>query len=186
MAAALHNEMIMAGHETMLDFSRAWDLQEERRRGRHLGFSWAQRRFVYGEACSLGAQITRLLQVTTKKQVLVLVLDDIVTDARREYLRVLNFLDVQDDGRSHFPIYNTSSTLKYPSVRLLYPLLNLKARLGLNVSVGLWRRIERANRDSKPRHDLSPEMLAHLKEYFKGDVACLSKLLNRDLTGWVE
>jgi hypothetical protein len=188
MAPALHGEMLLSGLERERKFSTAWNLQDERSRGRRIPmFYWAQRRkFLYGDVCSLGMQLQRLCETVSFHTVLTIVLDDIRADPRREYLRALKFLGVPDDGRLDFPIYNSASTFRYPQIqRVAYPILHLKDRLGVNSGLGLWARVENLMRVEGPREPLAPEMISVLKEYFSKDVELLGQLLGRDLRQWL-
>ena len=186
MAPALHGQMLLAGLENVLDFGKAWHLQESRRRGERLpAFTWAQRRFLYGEACSLGAQVERLLSMVPSDQVLTLVLDAVRTDPRTEYLRVLDFLRVPDDGRLNFSIHNPAKALKVPMLRHLYSLVALKRAAGIEWDFGLWTRIQMANQIEQPRTRLSSEMTDILRKFFRSDVELLGQLLTRDLSGWL-
>jgi Sulfotransferase domain len=186
MAPALHGEMLLSGLEYERSFSTAWNLQEERRQGRRIRGSWARRRFLYGEICSLGMQLQRLYETVSFPTVLTIILDDIRIDPRHEYLRVLRFLGVPDDGRQDFPIYNSASTFRYPRIqRVAYPILHLKDRLGVSSGFGLWTRVENLMRMERPREPLAPEMLSVLSEHFSKDVELLGQLLGRDLREWL-
>ena len=159
---------------------------KSRRRGERLpAFTWAQRRFLYGEACSLGAQVERLLSMAPSDQVLTLILDDVRADPRREYLRVLDFLRVPDDGRLDFSIHNAAKTLRVPMLRYLYLLVALKRAARIERNSGLWTRIQMANQIGQPRTRLSSEMMDVLRTYFGSDVERLGLLLRRDLSGWL-
>jgi hypothetical protein len=185
-APALHAEVVMFGRENVRDFGTAWSLQEQRRHGRRMpAFSSARRRLLYGEVCSLGAQIERLLSMVPAHRVLVLVVDDIRSDPRREYLRVLEFLGVPDDGRDSFPSYNTA---RHPTrarlPRLWYVLRELKFRLGISSS-GKWlAKIRREIKVTNGREPISAELVKVLKRYFRADIEKLGGLLNRDLRTW--
>jgi len=187
MAPALHAEMVLTGHENIRDFRAAWELRDERRRGRHLPpLVWARRRLDYGEICSHGAQIERLFSLVDPRQVLVVVLDDVVVDARREYRRILRFLGVHDDDRAVFPIHNRARIARSPRLtRLLFVLTQLKARLGIKRGLGLWGRIANLNVIESPRDDLSEETRILLRKYFALDVERLSRLIDRDCRSWV-
>ena len=187
MAPALHAEMVLTGHENVRDFPAAWALQEERRHGRHLpSLVWARRRLAYGEICSHGAQLERLFALVDPRQVLVVLLDDVVIDARREYRRVLRFLGVRDDDRADFPIHNRARAARSPRLtRLLFVLTQLKSRLGIKGGLGLSDRIARLNVIESPRDDLTGETRALLRKYFAADVERLSRLIDRDCRGWV-
>ena len=187
MAPALHAEMLYTGIENVKDFIEAWHLQEERRRGRRLpAFCWVPRRLYYGEVCSLGAQLDRLLSKIPARQILTIVLDDVQRDARQEYLRVLEFLGVADDGRMEFPVYNAAKIRRWAFLpRLTNVILDVKRQLGIRGGLGLWTLIDSANQMGRRRNSLPPEFVAELKRYFKEDVVRLGQLLRRDLNVWV-
>ena len=186
MAPALHGEMLLSGLEYEHEFPMAWNLQEVRRQGRRIRVSWARRRFLYGEICSLGMQLEKLYKIVPSSRVLTIILDDIRADPRHEYLRVLQFLGVSDDGRLDFPIHNPASAFRYPGIqRAAYPILHLKDRLGVSGGLGLWTRMENLMRVEKPRKPLTPEMISVLNEYFSQDVELLGRLLGRDLRQWL-
>lgn len=188
MAPALHGQMLLAGLESVRDFSKAWYLQEERRQGRRLpAFSWTRRRFLYGDICSVGAQLEKLLSVVSANRVLVIILDDLGVDPHREYLRVLKFLDCPDDERLEFPVYNTAVNLRWVALTRFFGCLSeIKCRLGMLSHTGLAAPLNRINQFCEPRPKLSAAMEAALKKYFRGDVERLSRLLDRDLRSWVD
>ena len=187
MAPSLHGEMVLSGHECEWRFSTAWTLQDERRQGRSLPvFCWARRRLLYGDICSLGMQLERLLRTVPSHRVLTVILDDIRADPRNEYLRVLKFLGVPDDRRVNFPLHNPASVPRWPRLqRAVYPMLELKYRLGVRGGLGLWTGIENLMRLEQPRAPLTPEMTSVLKRYFSKDIELLAQLLARDLRPWL-
>jgi Sulfotransferase domain len=188
MAPAVHGEMMLAGLEYEWSFTRAWGLQDKRRQGKHMLSKdrWAQRYFQYGDICSLGFQLQRLLMNVPSHKILAVILDDVRADARREYLRVLKFLDVPDDGRVNFPLYNPAKGFRWPSLeRLVYPTLALKSRLGVRTGLRRWIQTDKVMRAERPRKALTPEAVSVLKEYFRKDVELLGQLLGRDLERWL-
>jgi hypothetical protein len=166
MAPALHAEMIFTGMENEHDFATAW--------------------LLYGDTCSLGEQLDRLLATVPAQRVLTILLDDLRRNARSQYLRVLDFLNVPDDGRSDFAIQNTSKIRRWPSlVRLSNAIAAGRDRLGIVGGLGLWRRVDAINRTEQRRRPLAPALEAALRQFFSPDVARLARLLNRYLRDWV-
>jgi hypothetical protein len=187
MAPSLHAQMVVTGHENVRDFGTAWLLQDERRQGHNLPtLSWSKRRLLYGDICSLGAQLRRLLQIVPREQVLVVLLDDIREDARREYLKVLRFLGVPDDDRRQFPVYNEARVNRLPRLaRCAFVAGAIKSRLGgLKSGLGLLERFEKYNQISERRIAISEEFRAVLERYFSGDIQLLERLVGRDLSYW--
>jgi sulfotransferase family protein len=188
MAPALHAEMMISGHENIRDFAAAWEHQERRRQGQWLPpFSWAHRRFLYGDVCKLGSQIERLLSAVPASRVLAIVLDEIISDPRQQYLRVLRFLQLEDDERSDFPIYNKARTMRYPNLtRAAFDLTQIKRRIGIKPGINLWRRVSKFNTIEAPRARLSPKMEFTLRDYFEGDIQLLGGLLGRNFEHWLK
>jgi hypothetical protein len=188
MSPALHAEMLFWGHETVRDFKTAWDLQAERRRGRRLPrLSWARRRLLYGEMCLLGAQLERLLTAVPISRVLVVVLDDLAVAPRQQYLRVLEFLGLDDDGRVEFPIHNKAKALRWPGLtRAMFIAEQIKYRMGIKAGLKLWSLVSAMNRIDVPRPTLSFRTVAMLREYFADDVELLGRILGKDLQHWLE
>jgi len=107
MAYSLHQQELYSGNEHIKDFQTAWALQSERAQGREISrFCVEPKRLLYGPVCKLEEQLERLYTLVPKEKVLVIVLDDVKMNPRREYLKVLEFLGVPDDGRTNFPVYN--------------------------------------------------------------------------------
>jgi hypothetical protein len=188
MAVAVHSQMLISGRENVTDFRTAWALQSERRQGRRVpAFSWPQRIFLYGEVCLLGAQLDRLLAATKKNTVLPILLDDIRENSRREYIRVLDFLGLSDDGRHHFPAENRAMRLRWPWLaRSQFVIEQLKRKLRINVNLSLLRGVSAANVVTAKRPGLDQETFEDLREYFARDVDLLGKLIGRNLQSWME
>lgn len=134
----------------------------------------------------MGEQLARVLQQLDSHRVQVLFLDDVKMDPRREYLKVLNFLNVPDDGREHFPVRNQA---KERHVRILGTMVRfigtLKRKLGIDRGLGVLRAIDRNNRRHRPRTPLTPGMQSTLQAYFRDDIEKLEDLTGRDLSDWL-
>jgi hypothetical protein len=131
-------------------------------------------------------QLERLYKIVPSYGVLTIILDDMRADPRREYLRVLKFLGVPDDGRRDFPIYNTAGAFRHPRIqRVAYSILHLKDRLGVSGGLGIWTQAQNLMRVERPREPLAPEMISVLNEYFSKDVELLGRLLDKDLQQWL-
>ena len=102
----------------------------------------------------------------------------------REYLRVLDFLRVPDDGRLIF----RSIMLQNPesaNATLFVFISCTKESSRIEWDSGLWTRIQMANQIEQPRTRLSPEMMGILRKFFRSDVKLLGLLLRSDLSGWL-
>jgi len=187
MAPALHSEMVLSGHEDIRDFRKAWDIQAERKEGRALpAFSWARRRFLYGEVCKLGSQLERLLSMVPAPRVHVVVLDELAAEPRQEYLRVLRFLGVEDDVRLQFPVYNSAKNIRWPRfTRIVFILGQIRRKVGMKTGLSLWKRFARLNQIEMPRVPLPRDMENRLHSYFLEDIKLLEHLCGKNFEHWL-
>ncbi len=191
MAYSLHQQELFSGNETVEDFERAWALQFERARGRQIPrFCKEPKRLLYGPACKLGEQLERLYRTVPKEKVLVLVLDDVKENPRREYLKVLAFLNVPDDGRRTFPVYNPAKARRFRPLGRVIGMVGRrlgrwKRALGIQGGLGLLNALDRLNTVPAPRPPLSEDMWQTLVSYFEDDIQRLSQLLDRDFSSWL-
>lgn len=189
---SLHGELLKQGLENKWDFEEAWKLQSARAAGmavppgsnaRELDFQWIG---------SLGSQVERVLQLVPKEQVHFILFDDFVRDTRSEYLRLLEFLEVPDDGKTDFPRINEAVQFKSRAMARLPRYL--RARMGKRVEamkkavgidrLGIVEAFDRFNRQVRPSVPLRLEFRQHLDDFFRDEVILLEKLIGRDLSSW--
>lgn len=187
MAPSLHEEMVFTGRDDVADFAEAWNLQEARRDDRRLPFMVWEPKFVqYGDACSLGRQVARLLEIVSPERVKFLLLEDIVRDPATAYRSVLQFLGVSDDRRRDFRVHNQAKMRRWRGLNTVaWAISNTRRVLGIERGLGLWKRIDVMNRIERPRAPISAEMRRTLWDYFAADVVLLQSLIGRDLSYWL-
>jgi len=192
MCYSFHDQNVYSGEEPIRDFEQAWRLSPKRREGRMVP-RWCRDPQIldYQSICKLGEQLERLLEIVPQERVLVLILDDIKQSPRREYLRVLNFLNVPDDGRTAFTVHNTAKERRWPWLRYVVLLVNktvnvTKKVLDIPGGTGLKGKFLRFTVKHHVRPPMSPELRGELLGYFKEDVLLLSRLIDRDLSMWLQ
>lgn len=184
LAESLHNEYMKYTDE-IPDFERAWRLQGQRHSGHNLPKQFSDGDALqYGAIAKIGAQMQRLLQHARRDQIHVIVYDDFSKSPESCYAKLVDWLGLDPDARTQFPRINPRRN--YRSIRLeklLRWIKRVRERLHIPGGIGLNSLIDRVNvvRNGKP---IRSEFRAELREYFRSDVALLSKLLDRDLTGW--
>jgi hypothetical protein len=188
MSYSLHGQLIFMGEEHIGAFDEAWRLSKRRRNGQCVSSLCQEPRLLdYASVCSLGSQMDRLFGIVPRDRVLALVLDDVRSDPRKEYLRVLRFLHVKQDGREQFHVENAA---KVRRSQVLLALARMAAdgkhRLGLHRGLGVLNALDKSNRRVRPRPEMSENIRSELQAYFKPEVEILSSLLNRDLTSWIK
>jgi len=182
MALSLHGQLVFSDDEKIVSFEAAWH--------KHRG-EWGQREKYkltdYGPTCQLGWQIERLFTRVLPDNIHVVVMDDLRIDARKEYLTVLKFLGIKDDGKVHFPVLNTAKKRIFPIINQAAMLAGkVKRGLGIEKGFGLLDAVGRINTCVQPRQKISDTFEQELKDYFREDVRLLSNRLQRDLTYWCD
>ena len=120
MVRAFHEKAIESLDEDQIDFESAWRLQSQRRRGRNIPRRCREPSILqYGKIAKLGEQIDRLHTLVSKDRLHIIVFDDFINETPRVYRDLLQFLGVQNDGRTEFPRINEGRRVRY---RWLYEL----------------------------------------------------------------
>ena len=102
-----------------------------------LSGSW-RRLFLYADVCALGTQLQRLFAAVPRDRMLTILLDDAIVDPRREYVRALRFLGVDDDFLQDFPVYNSTRAIRWPRLtRALFLAIRIEDRLGIRLNLEL-------------------------------------------------
>src|SRR5208337_4633701 len=107
-----------------------------------------------------------------------IVFDDMIRDTRSEYLRLIEFLGIPDDGRIKFP--KTREGIQFKSQAMAWFPRYLKAKttpyaktvkklFGIQ-QLGVIPAFDRFNTRAKPRPPMRPEFRRHLDEVFRNEV----------------
>jgi hypothetical protein len=191
LAHALWEQLRMDNTEQLRDFGEAWHASPARREGREAPRKVAEPRLLdYQSTCRLGEQVERLLAQVPRDRVHVFRLDDLRADPGATYRGVLDFLDLPDDGRDEFPVWNSAKEIRW---RWLQPGISAarkaeriaKSKLGRPPVNSAWmRRLNQLNRTTRPRTPVAPELRAEIEDHFAADVELLARVTGLDLSGW--
>lgn len=185
MAVSLHNMLVHQGAQPRRDFLEAWNSDKE------IWVWFVQRSYrsgeVYRDWCALGTHFENLARHVPEGRLMSIVLDDFVLSPQAELNRLARFLDVSAH-EAPFPRRNTARQPRSILLnRVAHGLGLWKRRLGFRRSLGLGRRILRANVTSEARvARVTPETRAILLDHFGREISRLAELLDRDLSHWLE
>jgi hypothetical protein len=206
MIPSLHQRLFHNGDETERSFRRAWELVPERRAGRHVPSRCGDPRWLdYWEIGLLGKYVVRFLETIGRERTFISIFDDFAMDPAVQYRRLLEFLELMDDGRRDFGQHRESlgvkiawlqRLLKRPPKRAV-ALLGASAyserfdgpkppRLVADAVLSLRKKLLKWNRAPAPKPDIDDALLAEMKAAFRDDVALLSKVVGRDLNHWID
>jgi len=194
MVYSLHSQLLYWSEEIEPDFEKAWRLQERRRQGLDIP-PGSRGAFLlqYREVGQFGSQVQRLLSLFPREQVKLILYDDFTASPAKVYDEVVEFLEIPHDGRSEFPRVNENKRARVawlrqfyrkPPAVLLGVVRSLKQAVGAEGIVAVKKRLVEMNTVKERRQPLSPKFRAELVEYFREEVALLSRQMNRDLSHW--
>lgn len=200
MVPSFHYRLLFTMDENVHEFSRAWALQEKRSRGEGIPRLCRDPRMLqYAEAGKLGAQIERFFEKVRERNRMVIVFDDFIADTAAVYRKVLDFINVADDGRRTFPPKMVSKSYRFSWLqRWLYrppkPLMDIletskkkqekTGKAKTSGAMGLRKRLVRFNTIKRKPSPIEDRMKEVLRETFAHDIERLEKLVGRDLSHW--
>jgi len=177
LVVSMHRQMLKEGLEREVDFERAWRRSLRYPVGqRELERCYYAKMLDYPFWGKFGVRLELLYEHFSPSQIQIVTLDEIRQDSQSVYKRLLNFLEVDFDGRDDFPWENQGKTFRnYQIHRLLIgcrrvtePYLNriLKTKKG----TGILRLASRFNeRSAKSPEKLSSQLREELADYFDAD-----------------
>ena len=191
-AHAFHMEQLYTGLEKEKDFAAAWADQTRREAEWDAAPDDRPDGLLYRRIASFAGQIEALFAQIPKDQRLVLIYDDFREDPRAVWLKILEFLDLEDDGRTEFSPRNVAHAQRFPQLShfLLTPpkpiaplVLSLRKTL-LSRDNRLVAALKTLLNVQRPRPGLDVRLRAEMTACFRPDVDRLETVLDRDLTAW--
>jgi len=201
MLPSYHLRMLFLLQEDEPDFARAWSLEPTRARGQRVPRHCLDPRLLlYSKVAQLGSQVEQLFAIAGRERSRVIVFDDLKADPLRVYRDALEFLGVDYDGQTSFETRYESRMYRY---RWLQRMLFVPAVRGGRMLATLQQRSRKYNPDGSKRPSLikrvtrwnkvpaspvalTPPVADAVRETLRPDVELLSRLLGRNLGGWLE
>ncbi|PHQ34283.1 sulfotransferase domain-containing protein [Rhodopirellula bahusiensis] len=190
---AYHQQMLFAHFEDEADFETAWGLQPTRVQGERVPVNCPSPELLhYRRIGSLGQQIERFFDAVPASQRIVFRFDQLVKEPRVVWRKLLDFLDLEDDGRIEFPVVNQAKSHRFRMIStmimsppaLLQPLAGRLRTWSRTNDNAVLRLAKTALKRQAARHPLRPEFRQLLTEDFRKDTELLAKLLQCDLKEW--
>ncbi len=197
MAFSLWLQSIVNGSELCVtDFMKAFKLSDLRFEGKPVFWDdelYDPRLGAYFQICSLGSQLENLFKVVPRERVLVLVLDDISANPQKEWLKIINFLNIED-YKIDFKIYNKRKNISVENI-LLYKIYSyitkvavktrkLRRKIGL-INTGFLVYIMNLFFNQKNiTMDYNTRKI--LIDCFKPEIKKLEEILERKFDKWME
>ncbi len=199
-AYSLHGQFLRSGNENVIEFEKAWLLQDERKQGRHIPRrAHFPQGLQYADVFMLFNQIERVNALVDQKNIFVIVFDEFKNDPMTAHLQLLRFLGLAELPLQKYEARNEAVSVLYPRLTQfvdhppiniwklpkLVPFRNLRERLQAHVTAA-HKAAVRATYGRARRPSIDHEMKRYLQSYFASDVHALGKLLGRDLSMWTD
>lgn len=182
MVWSLYSMLTFQGQEDQKDFMSAWQLQETRKKGANLppGLWLDKKMLLYRDVCALGSQLEKVFDEIDPNRVHIEFQNNLFADTRNSYIRVLQFMNVPDDGRSEFKKENAGRKIKNQALfNLLRSKLVMSAVVGAKKFLGL-----KTLGIGRPDLPLPEKIGSFLLKQFEGEVRMLENLLTTNLAEW--
>lgn len=173
--------------ENANNFSEAWNLQNDRRKGLNVPRAClSQRLLLYSDRCSLGDQLQKLYEEVDSAKIYVAIFDDLKNNPSSFYKNLYNFLDVRVLFSEKFPVLNEKIEIKHKFiVHSLRSLGKLKRKLGLSKSIGLatWI-LNKTSSSFKQKVEIDEEVFSKMDKVFNPQINKIENIVKRDLKNW--
>ncbi|MBK5270179.1 MAG: sulfotransferase domain-containing protein [Bacteroidia bacterium] len=191
---SLHSQHLYDGNEDVVDFEKAISLDDERKRGLNLADSVDFFETpTYKESVFFSEQVKRYLNEFTKKNVHLILYEDFKKDPKKEFTETLKFLGVNADSTIEYKVVNPNRQIQsfYLHRLIKKPSGNLKRAARIFLPSRKFRHLIMTNLlkwniKVKERKKINARLDRELKEYLSGDINLLSKIIERDLSGWLQ
>jgi len=174
---SLHNQFLREFAEEIEDFETAWRLSGRRAPDTIPTTCLEPRTLDYAAMGRFREQVERYFSAFPADQIRVIRFADWTADPRKTYLEILEFLGLEDDGRTAFPPVNSGQTYRSRALARLImrptTLVRRLARLMRALPFGqrLYRAVRSAGFRSAPgyRTDIDPELRRQIRRYYADD-----------------
>ncbi len=182
---SLHHQFLYRFVESIEDFETAWRLSGNRTASTIAKYCLHPRMLDYVSWGDFLTQVTRFVDCFPSEQILIIDFDAWTADPRSTYLQILDFLGVEDDGRSEFPPINEAKIYRIKSLGRLIahppsvvemPIRLLRKLTGRS-ALGIGERASNMLAARGYRTHVSPELRAEIRRYYEEDNAKLQKLV---------
>jgi hypothetical protein len=184
---SLHHEYLFSFREDIRDFEQAWRLSGKRGPSEIPKGCQEPALIDYAARGRFAEQVARYAELFPPSQLRIIRFRDWVSDPRGTYLEILDFLGLEDDGRTDFPRVNEAKSYAIPWLgRLIqHPpkpamfFVSLLKRLFGKQSLGLHRWASDKVAIRGYTTSISPQMREEIRAFYDEDNRILEEQLQR-------
>lgn len=178
-AYSLFQQLKHSEYELEKEFSKAWNRPP-----------FEQKSILnYKSVVSIGSQLKKLLEQVSKDQVLILTIEELIEAPRSMYLKVIDFIGLDDDGKTDFEVVNQTGDHRNVLFKLIFMLVT-KNKFLYKMATNIFRTcgistnaVIKFHKGKKiDKIPLSDEMRKNMTFELEGEVQIVSEILGRDVT----
>jgi len=190
---SLHHYAVIGGYENIKDFEKALDAEKQRIKGRKNPQITSEKEMIYYTYLlrKIYQNVGKCMKTFGKKNVMVVLQDDLKKDIENTYKNILAFLgvsplfkpnfkkrNVHKDIRSRTLMKTIRKTEKLPSgfiraIKIIFPRKIRNSVRDFNIKKGVKKKVD-------------VKIEKRLKKEFHKDIIKLGKTINRDLKFWIK
>ena len=189
---SLHRQMLWVLDEDDSNLESAWNKQEERSRGKSVPVNCREPAFLqYKNIVDYCGQLKRLYSLFPAEQVKLVLFDDFKEDTQQVYKDVLEFLDIDYDGRNVFEKINERKENKNSLVarftqrppKIIVHLVNVIKKIFGIRKLGVMSKLQNLNSESVV-HETNMDLKKQINDELHQSICDLEGLLNVNLNDW--
>ncbi len=195
-----HSQLLYSFYEDIEDPFQAWQMQSTRRDGKNIPDSCREPETLqYKKVCVHGKNLKKYIDLFPSDSVLTLFFDDFVSSPQSVYRKVLQFLELNDDGRKDFPKVNEAKLHKRSGLAkwLISPpgiwgTVHAKVRRCIATTDSAFiksiectaRKLAARNSEKISSRKLADNELKSILSELQDDISLLASLTGKDLSHW--
>jgi len=188
---SLHSQFLFNGNEDITDFEEALEAEKDRMKGLRIPkTAHLVEALYYRETIRFSEQIKRYINVFDRNNIHIIIFDDFKTETAKAYKETLSFLGVKSNFQPDFHVINPNKNIRNKALQNLMqsPVIKRLTKYSIPQLVRhkLAKILTYFNTAYQPRHPMTAQLKMRLQAEFKPEVEQLSRLLERDLSHWVE
>lgn len=191
---SLHSQHLYDGNEDVFDFERALNLEQARKEGNKLPNSVGFTQLPgYVDSVLFYKQVERYITVFGREKVSIILYDDFVANTKEIVAKTFQFLDLDDKFQIQIDIINPNKQIKFfylhrvlknpnPSLKKLFRGIVPSKKIRHSIMARLFK----MNIKIKERKKLRDSLNSSIRNLLADDIHKLSRLIDRDLSKWLE
>jgi len=193
MVYSMHSQGVVTLQENIKDFEDAWKLSIGNQTRSYSNLCKEPLLLRYDQIAKYGKQLQNARKYFPDDQIHVVFFEDFKLKTAFTYNGILRFLNLETDGREHFPVVNPNTELrneiigtilKKKPVKLMPIIAQIKRLLGIE-KLGIKKKLTHLNQKKIERNVLLESLRKEIITVYREDIELLASITGRNLSHWL-